>query len=101
MTFCKKISCEKKNINNKYLVDIDDVMVCEESNVDKYLITEEKKEYINDIKLGLEFIDSCIFELRYNGFSYKEISILLDLPLRSVQFRGRKAKKICSSHYVM
>ena len=38
---------------------------------------------------------------RYNGFSYKEISILLDLPLRSVQFRGRKAKKICSSHYVM
>lgn len=101
MSFCKKISCEKKNINSKYLVNIDDVMVCEESNVDKYLVSEEKREFISDIKLELEFIDSCVFELRYNGFSYKEISMLLDLPLRSVQFRGRKAKNVYTSHFVM
>ena len=94
ITFCKKISCEKKNISNKYFVNIDDSYVCEESNIDKYFSYKDKIENIKNIFLNLDFDDACIFELRYNGFNYREISILLDLPIRHVQFVGRKLKNI-------
>ena len=32
--------------------------------------------------IGRDFLDSNIFELRYNGFSYKEISRLLDVSIQ-------------------
>ena len=101
LSYCRKISCEKKNINNNYLVDIDEVVVCEDSNIDSYFISEDKKQLIDNIKFKMDFIDSCVFELRYNGFSYREISLLLDLPLRTVQFKGRKARKYYNSQYVL
>ncbi len=36
---------------------------------------------------------SPVFELRYNGFSYKEIAVLLDIPLHTVQVRLYKIRK--------
>lgn len=98
LTFCRKISCEKKNISSIYLVSIDDVSVAlGDSNIEKYYADNDIKDFFDNIRLELEFEDSCIIELRYNGFTYKEISILLDLPLRKVQFRGRKFKRLLNS----
>lgn len=98
MTFCRKISCEKKNINNNYFVNIDDnQFIYEDSNIEKYLEETINNDCIKHFYLNLNFDDSCVMELRYNGFSYKEISILLDIPLRKVQFIGRKLKKIVNS----
>lgn len=97
-TFCKKISCEKKNINNNYLINIDDEpFVVGENNIDSYYEESSIKDFIKSIYLDMNLEESCIVELRYNGFTYKEISILLDIPLRRVQFKGKKVKEIINS----
>lgn len=44
-------------------------------------------------KNSFDFRDSNIFELRYNGFSYKEIAILLDLPVSTVDSRLCKIRR--------
>lgn len=97
LSFCRKISCERKNISNSYLINIDDCNIIGTSNIEEYCEYCDIVFSFNNIytKLGLE--DSCIFELRYNGFTYKEISELLDLPLRRVQFKIRKVRKIIGS----
>ena len=41
----------------------------------------------------MDIEESCILELKYNGFTYKEISTLLDISLRRAQFKGRKILK--------
>ena len=46
----------------------------------------------NSIYTKLSFEDSCIFELRYNGFSYKEISELLDIPVSTIDGRLSKIR---------
>ncbi len=50
-----------------------------------YLIDEN---YVSNLiikfKNELNFDDACVFELRYNSFSYKDISILLDIPFKTV-----------------
>lgn len=97
LSFCKKISCEMKNISNKYLINIDDNNIVGNSNIDDYCDYSDIKTLFNRVYLELNFEDSCIFELRYNGFSYKEISELLDLSLRRVQFKVRKVRNIVNS----
>ena len=44
-------------------------------------------------KNSFKFLDSNIFELRYNGFSYKEISQLLDISFSCVDSRLCKIRK--------
>ena len=41
------------------------------------------------MKNKLSFIDSNIFELKYNGFTYKEIAVLLDISYRYLMYRVR------------
>ena len=86
-----------KNISNKYLINIDDNNIVGNSNIDDYCDYSDIKTLFNRVYLELNFEDSCIFELRYNGFSYKEISELLDLSLRRVQFKVRKVRNIVNS----
>ena len=43
--------------------------------------------------------DSAVLELRYNGFSYNEISSLLDIPLSTVDGRLYKIRKYLQSYY--
>ena len=47
-----------------------------------------------DIKNKLSFKYSIVYELRFNGFSYKEISVLLDIPISTVDGRMCKIRKI-------
>ena len=44
-------------------------------------------------KNALDFIDSLIFELRLNGFKYKEISMLLDIKESKVDYSIQKARR--------
>ena len=60
------------------------------------MISEEtfkQMKYLFNIK------DSAVLELRYNGFSYNEISILLDIPLSTVDGRLYKIRKYLQSYY--
>ena len=41
----------------------------------------------------LDLETRCVFEMRYNGFSNKEIAELLDLNLSSVESKICKARK--------
>lgn len=45
---------------------------------------EEFENKILNFKYTLKDLDSYIFELRFNGFSYKEIAILLDINQKKV-----------------
>ena len=59
--------------------------------------------YFNEINLERKFVsfknlfdivESNIFELRYNGFSYKEISKLLDIPVSTIDGKLCKIRRI-------
>jgi len=67
-----------------------------------YLISESGEEYTlsnyyNDelikIKSNIPLIRSCVFELRYNGFSYLEISKLLDIKMKEIDMHLYKVRK--------
>lgn len=48
---------------------------------------------IRDFSLELKFIDSCIFELKLNNFSYKEITTLLGINYKKVDNSLLKTRK--------
>ena len=54
------------------------------SRVDEILLENEK--YF-ECKNSLKFNLSIVYELRYNGFSFKDISCLLDLPRSTIDGR--------------
>jgi len=99
LSFSRKISSLKKNVYNNY-ISIDDIDYAIEDK-------EQSINYINRLK-DIENIyrnviyDSkleigSILELRYNGFNYREISELLDIPISSIEFKMRNIRKILKS----
>ena len=54
-------------------------------NQESYLIDSNNTKELIDFKNSLDIKHSCVFELRCNGFKYREISVLLDLPIRTIQ----------------
>lgn len=53
-------------------------------NPDTYIISEFTFKKLIQFKHSLPLLQSLVFELRYNGFRYKEIANLLDLSVSSV-----------------
>ena len=49
---------------------------------------------IKDVIFSLSLEAGAIIELKVNGFTYKEISILLDIPMSSVEFKSRRARRL-------
>ncbi len=70
-----------------------------------YNLEEEYEYYDNYNKImniiyDLDLLDSSILELKVNGFSTREISTLLDITYKAVDYRMRKIrKKICKITY--
>lgn len=94
--FSRRISSSKRNVYKNY-ISIDNIAYLLEDK-------EENINYINKLK-EIENIykkiiydssieEGSILELRYNGFNYREISTLLDIPISSIEFKIRKARKI-------
>ncbi len=54
---------------------------------------KEMDEQLLNIKNDFDIKYSTVFELRFNGFSYREIANLLDIPMSTVQSRVNKIKK--------
>ena len=54
----------------------------------------EIQKIFRDIIFKLSFEEGAIFELKMNGFTYREISMLLDIPVSSAEFRNRKARNL-------
>ena len=88
-SYYRNLSVKKHSIlNNSYSLD--------EINYNNYYIEKnymfDKDNFIN-IKNLFGFEHSIVFELRYNGFNYKEIAKLLDIPISTVDGRLCKIRK--------
>ena len=69
-------------------------------NLEKEYETHDRCSKIMNLKYELDLIDSSILELKINGFSKHEISKLLDITYKAVDYRIRKIrKKICNFTY--
>ena len=87
LTYCRNVNSNKHYILNNSVLDefIEEKYVNDMSCLD-ILINNEN--FIS-MKNKLSFIDSNIFELKYNGFTYNEIAILLDISYRYLMYRLR------------
>lgn len=94
ITYCRNLSSEKQMVLNNAVVDYDLCNLGEEHNFIEDVLQEEftKNKFIRYKNLfDLEY--SSIFELRYNGFTYREISELLDISVSTVDGRLCKIRK--------
>ena len=89
-SYCRDLTVKKHSpLNNGISLDLD-------INIDKYINKEydyfSYEEDFVSIKNLFDFKYSVVFELRYNGFSYKEISKLLDIPISTIDGRLSKIR---------
>ncbi len=88
----------KSNINTSELdVLYDAGYVIDYENI---IMDIEYSKKIESFKNSLKFSDSLIFELRYNGFSYMDISILLDISVKKVDNTIYGIKKKLKKYFV-
>lgn len=82
----------KANIYSKSIEEIEDYIGY---SLDYFVMEEDKYFFDNMLvfKNSLKDVDSCIFELRCNDFSYKEIAELLDVSKKYVDNRLYIIKK--------
>ena len=96
LSFCRNISNKTKNVSNNNYVSIeeyDNIFLDQKADIEMISNDYEIEKILKELIISLPFENSCIFELRLNGFSYREISILLDLPTSTVEFKNRSAKR--------
>lgn len=94
ITYCRGLVASKHNALNYSISE--DVFACLSDYSYEPFTCLDNKSY--DLELmkniySMKLIDGSILELRYNGFSYKEISELLDISISSVSRHLCKIKK--------
>lgn len=63
-------------------------------NLESFVISEENYSKLMLYKHELSFEESLVYELKFNKFSNKEISLLLDIPYKKVDNYLRKIKSL-------
>lgn len=94
----RMLNKKSESLNNYVSLDEDEsILYFIEDNSMKPDTKFENNECINymrEFKNSLDLKCSTVFELRYNGFTYKEIAQLLDITLSTVDGRLSKIKKL-------
>ena len=85
LSFCKRITCDKKNISSYYFDDIDKISIADEDDTELYFLEKEFYSDIWSIVYTYPIEYSCVFELRLNQFHYPEIERLLNISSRRAQ----------------
>ena len=62
-------------------------------NIDSYVDYSDVFNIVKDTIYSLKLDYSAPFELRMNNFTYKEISILLDVPISSIDYKIKYVRK--------
>lgn len=93
LSFCRRITCDKKNISSYYLEDIDTSPVADEDDTEMFFLEQELYSNIWNVVYTFPLDYICVFELKINMFQYPEIETLLDIPIRRAQFMMRKLYK--------
>lgn len=81
-----------ENIKNSSDIILGDLLPSE-YNLETDYNSKKECDRLFSFKYELEFIDSLIYELKLNNFTTKEISILLDLTYKNVNYRLHKIRK--------
>ena len=95
MTCCRNLSVKKNQplnycLSDEYLYNVRD----DSANTCGFVTESVELENIFAlVREKFNFVDNSIFELRYNGFSYREISELLDVSFSFVDSRLCKIRK--------
>lgn len=96
-TYCRSLSALKHQILNFSFPDDEySSNVVPDKSYFGSFFQSTSKELIQEIfksSYTLDLDTRCVFELRYNGFTYKEIAQLLDLRLSAVESKFSKARK--------
>ena len=91
-----------KNNDYKYK-DIQDINSVDVSSgydpLHNYIDYEYEQEIIA-FKNSLNILEASVFELRYNGFSYKDIAILLDISIKKVDNILVKLRKKLEKYFL-
>ena len=76
---------------------VDDDYSLENVSLNDYLLDgmleNDILNYIKNFSLDLNFFETCVFELRFNNFSYKEISTLLEVNVKKIDNTLLKIRK--------
>ena len=91
-----RLVCSNRN-KDAFSTDISKLEYCIEDSRENPDIRESFKGLENIVKdfiFGLSIEVGAILELKINGFTYKEIGELLDIPMSSVEFKSRRARKL-------
>jgi RNA polymerase sigma factor (sigma-70 family) len=93
-SFCRKISGKRASSFYRDCVSFDnDDYEDIQSNIDYIYHNLNFQDIVHDVILSSSFLSGVILELRYNNFTFREISTLLDIPLTTTEYLGRKAKE--------
>ena len=92
-SYCRNISSNKVSGLISNFVDIDCYEIEDKnSSIEKNIDYENYKNICKKVIYDLPSESSAIIELRLNGFTYREIGTLLDIPNSSVEFKSRKRR---------
>lgn len=93
--------CRYENANYMDLEGYDnlDLLVSSYDAFDNYSDYEMEQNIIN-FKNSLKYEDGRIFELRYNGFSYKDIASLLEIDVKRVDNALLKIRKKLEKYFL-
>ena len=94
LTFCKRITCEKKNTSRVNFIDLEEVQVADSSlKIESYFVNQEILKKIWEIVYTFPLDYCCVFELRMNHFQYLEISKLLDISVRRTHLMFQRVQE--------
>ena len=96
-TYCRSLTSQKHQILNLSVSDQEQFYYYAKDPSDYGNFSEstswELEKYLFQKSYCLDLDTRCVFELRFNGFSYKEIAQLLDMSKSSVDAKILKARK--------
>lgn len=92
--FGKTVYNKNYFINNLDISELDYCIEDEKVNPNKRDLYIGLENVVKKVLFSLPLEASSILELRINGFTYKEIGVLLDIPISSVEFKSRRARNI-------
>lgn len=94
ITYCRNLCSKKHFILNNSISDDSIVEIKDEfSNPENIFLDRLAEDRFIYYKNHFDVKYSSVLELRYNGFSYKEISTLLDIPISTVDGRIYRIRK--------
>lgn len=110
--YCRSfLTLKNEYINNSLSIDLEleenlrlSDSICDNSiltNPDHYLQDSLMLEELIRFKNSLPLNQSLIFELRFNGFKYKEISTLLEIPVSTVDNCIHICKKKLTNQFTL